>query len=1637
MVRGPTLETVTWKQAVASVVAVGLALAGMVLVLRSDGLPAVDAASSRATRWVVHEESGRVVLVDGFGGRALASLDLGATGDEFFVVEGAGQAFVLDDTSAEARSIDTADLRLGPPQFISTLGDGEAIARAGSSGLVVANPRSGDATLVPTGGDPVAVPFEADNAPGVDTATTIAIAPDGSIWSIVDGDLERATSAGTTVDSLGTDDAALTLVGNRPLIFDRTGIRVRLGEGDWVQLPNGAGTPDGSQFVVQRSGPAHECGWVGGGESLFCVSEDGIEESAQIPDLDIDGGDILAIAGDASALVRRGPTEVVQFDWRTEEVLNTEAASVASDAQLDVTATTDVVWIDDRAGDIVWTVHPWGIEAIEKNGFGLLVLGDEGDVIEDAEGAEGDVPGADDGAAGERDEREPDGNGIDDPPVAIDDPVTARSGASVPVAVTANDYDPDGEAIAVVGVGVPGHGSVEVGTASTVVYTPEPGYVGLDEFEYTIADGNGTEASARVIVELLPADGQNRPPTGSPDVAETGADVPVVVDVLLNDVDPERDGLRLDSFSAEPSIGDVVETEGPSGLPALEYTPADGFEGEATFDYSPVDTFGAVGERVEVTVTVARQGDENRPPEVQPDSVRTRRDTTAVVPVLVNDSDPDGDPLALSVVTPLPDGLDVEVQGDQLAVTPLAGSGESVTFEYEVDDGQGHQVTGAVLVNVIDESEPNRPPVVSPDIETAVVGQTILIDVTANDSDPDGDPLAVIEITQPERGGAVSSAGRNQIEFTPTAIDENDDANDANVRFTYTVSDGNGHEVAGDVTVTVLTEALPEPPYARDDSTFTFVNEPVTIDVLRNDGDPSGERPTIVGTPGCPTGGTASVASDGQVRYSPPSGQSGAFRCTYEVTNSQNLRDSAAIIISVREPLVTNEAPRASNDSLNLSVGDTESIDVTENDTDPDGDSSALRVISSTTPSFGSTSRAGNVITFVAGDETGVATITYKVEDTEGAVATGRLQVIVTEAENVAPIAREDIRQIEGPGQPTTFSVLVNDVDPDNTTGGLSVTSATLVSGDGSLALAGSNVTIVPDPEFVGALIANYTIADGGGLTSSSTVTLTVTEPANRPPTAVDDSASVANGSSVSVSVLQNDSDPDGDPLVVSITSGPDANLGTATLNGNQINFRARPGQAGTASIGYQISDGELTNTATLRIIVATCQASQPVAQDAFLTTGHQQPIAVNLNDFSANGQVINVAGPPGYSGGVYSPPAGENGNVTITYSVRNECEQETSGVITIDVNQSPTSQNISRTVGRGESFEVSTSALGSDDETLQITGSSGAPGWVTSNPGGLQIDVPGDAAFQTYSWTTTIADPGGLTASANVSVTVSNVGPIARNDSIDASDGTGTTDLLANDEDPDGASLSIQSIPESVSFDGGGTGAITRSGGQVTVTTTDGVGSASFTYTVSDDAGAISNTATVTVTGPSVATTTTTTTTTTSTTTTTTLPGANTAPEANDQSVSVTVASPTTLVLDVDDADGDPLTVIELVAPGALSVSVSGTTITITAASSGTFPITYRVNDGTDNSPTATVTVTALEDTTTTSSSTTSTTSSTTSTTSTTTTSTTTTSTTSTTTTTTTTTPATTTTTEATTTTTAAPTTTTTEATTTTTTVP
>ena len=1545
-----TLSTVTWRQAVATIAATVLTLFAVIVVVRSDGLPAVDAATARATGWFVHQPTGRVVLVDGYGGRALASLEAGFPGEQLSVAEGRPGAFVLNDTTAEARAIDSVDLRLGTPFGLSALGAGSALSGVGQAGLIVVNPSDDEANVVPGDGEPISFSVEAGDA--------TQVAPDGAIWSLVDGDLVRTTSSAAQRTRLGLDgDALLSLVGNVPLLVDVTGRRARLGDGGWHALDTAA---DPSEILVQVPGPPGDCGWVGADDDLWCVSTGGVAATSTVAGLDLDGSDLLAIAGEAAAVVRRGPSSVVRFDWRTGEILEDEPAAVAADATLSVTATVDLVWVDDVTGDFVWGVNPWGIQAIEKDAPGILVLGDDGDIVESGEPGQS-APGTADGAAREPEVREPDDNGIDDPPVAVDDPVTARSGASVPVQVTVNDYDPDGEAIAVSSVGVPGHGSVDIGTATTVVYTPEPGYVGIDEFDYTIVDGNGTTASASVIIELLAPGSTNKPPVGVADAVETGPGVPVIVDVLLNDVDPERDALRLGGFSPPQSVGqatlgEVTETIGPSGLPALRFAPTEGFEGTAVFTYRPVDSLEAVGEDVEVRVEVARVGDPNRPPVVRPDAVRLRRDVTTPVPVLVNDSDPDGDSMTLAVIEPLPTGLEISVEGEQLAITARAGAAPLVPFTYTADDGNGHVARGSVLVGVIDDVEPNRPPLVTADTGKVVVGQSVVVDVTANDVDPDGDPLTVVAVTQPDgvTGQAVVFS-REKIQFVPAPL--LDEEGQAAARFTYTVSDGNGHDVVGDITITVLPEPLAEPPFARDDSTFTYIDVPVTVDVLRNDGDPSGGRPSLVGRPGCPSGGVATVTADGQVRYDPPPGRSGAFRCTYEVTNAQGLTASASIIVSVREPAITNLAPEAKLDSLTVEVGRTASIDVLDNDSDPDGANADLELVSSTAPVLGTATRDGRVITFVAGTQTGNATINYQVADSEGAMSLGRLRVTITERANEPPIAVPDSLTIFGPATPQQFNVLVNDTDPDETPGGLTVVSAARVSGDATVSLAGSVVTISPPAAFVGQVVATYTISDGLGLTATSNVVLDVQEPLNRPPDARDDGIDVVNGGSVTVPVLLNDSDPDGDPLAVSILSGADASLGSASLNANgSVSFTATPGASGTAAITYLVSDGELTDTAALRIDVRPCSESSPVANDGFLQTGYRQPIAVDLSAFGSNGTFVDVVGPPGFADGLYTPPEGENGNVVVSYAVVNSCRLRASGRITIDVNQEPVGAPKAVEVFRGESIVIPVTALATDSEALSITTLGGAPAWVTREGDRLAIAPPVGTVVGASSFTATIVDPGGLATTVTVTVTVQNRPPVANADTVDVTNGRPrTVDLAANDTDVDsgGPLTVIELLPTMISFSGGGTGTVTpESGGEVTVDPGDGFGVGNFTYRVRDADGGVSASATVTVNAPP----------------------ANHPPTATDQSISVTVGTSAVVDLQANDPDGQPLSIVASTFsdPGGVVVERSGLRLSVLATVPGTFTVTYEVTDGEATSAPATLTVVASAPTTSTTTSTT-----------------------------------------------------------------
>ncbi len=238
-------------------------------------------------------------------------------------------------------------------------------------------------------------------------------------------------------------------------------------------------------------------------------------------------------------------------------------------------------------------------------------------------------------------------------------------------------------------------------------------------------------------------------------------------------------------------------------------------------------------------------------------------------------------------------------------------------------------------------------------------------------------------------------------------------------------------------------------------------------------------------------------------------------------------------------------------------------------------------------------------------------------------------------------------------------------------------------------------------------------------------------------------------------------------------------------------------------------------------------------------------------------------------------------------------------------------------------------SNLAGDAEALTISGSTGAPAWVITETARVVAAPPVGTAATTYNWTTTVRDPGGLTATVPMSITVQNVAPSAVGDTVNVSGGAVSATIVGNDTDSDAnaGALRIQQIPATLGFSNGESGTITMSGDQrsITINPLAGLGTSSFTYTVVDGDGGVSAPATVNVIGARF----------------------NTAPTAADQTV-VAVAGVEVLVeLTVNDIDGDPLTVIEVANPFGAVKSVSGTTITIIAPREGTFNYQYRVTDG------------------------------------------------------------------------------------------
>ncbi|MCU7885358.1 MAG: retention module-containing protein, partial [Candidatus Thiodiazotropha sp. (ex Lucinoma annulata)] len=301
------------------------------------------------------------------------------------------------------------------------------------------------------------------------------------------------------------------------------------------------------------------------------------------------------------------------------------------------------------------------------------------------------------------------------------------------------------------------------------------------------------------------------------------------------------------------------------------------------------------------------------------------------------------------------------------------------------------------------------------------------------------------------------------------------------------------------------------------------------------------------------------------------------------------------------------------------------------------------------------------------------------------------------------------------------------------------------------------------DPSTVDRLL-NITLNDGDG-NSGTAVTIIHVTPVNDPPDANNDSVSTQEDTPVSISVLGNDSDPEGDPLSVTSNTQPANGTLVQIVNG-AFQYTPNTGFFGIDTFSYTISDGNGgTDTATVTITVGGVNDA-PVAVDDAVGTNEDVPVTVAVlpNDSDPDGDALTVTSVTQGTNGivtidpvsgnpVYTPNPNFNGTDTFTYTIDDGNGGTDTAMVTVTVggvNDAPVA--VDDTVGTNEDAPVTVAVLPNDtdpdSDTLTVTSvTQGTNGTVAiDHVSGNPIYTPNPNFNGTDTFTYTIDDGNGGT---------------------------------------------------------------------------------------------------------------------------------------------------------------------------------------------------------------------------------------------------------------------------------------------------
>ncbi|MFI8524432.1 Ig-like domain-containing protein [Promicromonospora sukumoe] len=752
-----------------------------------------------------------------------------------------------------------------------------------------------------------------------------------------------------------------------------------------------------------------------------------------------------------------------------------------------------------------------------------------------------------------------------EPPVAVGDHVAVPAGQPVTVHPLKNDTDPNGDRLRLVDVGeqAPATITPNFAAGSFRFVSQEPGSYDLT---YQVSDGPAATLGL-VRVDVLEPPEQAGAPVTVTDTVLLPAGGSALVDVLANDTDPAGGVLVVQSVTTDDGapvtaavlghdVLRISEIKRPEGPVTVEYTAASG-------------TATAVGQVRVVPVPAATK---LRPPEATADEATVHAGDVVTVPVLRNDSHPDG--LELSLAEELverPEAGEAFVSEDTVRFRAEPGQSGTVHLVYEVTDPNGQKDSAQVTVTVIDDDE-NVAPQPPDAVARVLAGTTTRVPLPLEGSDPDGDHVRLDTVTSPPAMGTVDIVdGYLEYSASPNAAGED--------QLGYSVTDTRGATASGTVRIGVAAPPqINQPPLAVDDEVSVRPGRTVGIDALANDTDPNGDQLGLVPKSFEGTDELDPAVVDDLVVVTAPDAE-GVHTFYYGIEDTLAARATGAITVDVAKdaPLLR---PVARDDVVVPEdvTSSTVTVDVTGNDLDPDGLAADLEVSVPGQGADGTTVNDDGEVVLPLTAQPQV--ITYQVTDPDGLTAKAFLRV---PRDGTLPRLADDLEPVEvlaGEAAPldlTEYVVVAQGRTPRLTD------ESKVAATEGTHEVTGpAAVTYTAHADYSGPAALTFEVTDGSGAddpegrTAVLALPIKVLPGANEPPRISGTPAlEAAAGEETALDLTRFVTDPDDDPLTVAMGGGADG-MSLAVQGMSVLVTVAADVEPGTrAVVPLTVSDGE------------------------------------------------------------------------------------------------------------------------------------------------------------------------------------------------------------------------------------------------------------------------------------------------------------------------------------------------------------------------------------------------------------------------------------------------------------------------------